>query len=120
MLFTGCKFDHHLGKLVVDITRSNGSFFAPSWSLLHDYKTGFADWISYERRYIKEMQSAYEKKPGEFVKLIHLYQDTDIVMVCYERGSEDTVQCHRRLLKAILRKIEATLPAEPRPHPVTL
>ena len=120
MLFTGCKFDHHLGKLVVDITRSNGSFFAPSWGLLRDYKAKRIDWAEYEHRYTAEMGRAYAAKPGEFIKLIHLYQDTDIVMVCYERGSEDTVQCHRRLLKAILRKIEATLPAEPRPHPVTL
>ena len=107
MLFTGNRFDKHPGKTVIDITATNRSPFAPSFGLLHDIKAGRIDWAEYERRYVEEARNWYRMNPQLFHDLIDQAHKSDIVLVCYERGNEREVECHRRLLADILRKIAA-------------
>ena len=113
MLFTGNKFHcFYLGRHNIDVTRTVGSSFAPSWDLLKAYKAGTIDWAGYEVRYRKEMRALYATAPRKFEELVDYCVDHDVILVCYEDTpkdgtSEDDIKCHRRLLADMLRKCAA-------------
>ena len=103
-LYTACRYDRasHRGT-VVDITRSPGrSPFAPSVRLLADYKAGRCGWEEYEDRYTAEQRGHYRRDPESWRRLIEQATAGDVTLVCYERGEEDSVRCHRRLLREML------------------
>lgn len=79
--------------------------FAPSWSLLNDYKNKICDEQQYKSRYIEELN----KYPKErFIKFINWCKtkDKDIVLLCYE-GKDKF--CHRHILAEYLMKIDSSL-----------
>lgn len=71
--------------------------FAPSSSLLHDYKKGLCQ-RDYIRRYRHELFALGELRDS-FVKLARVAHGRDIVLCCYER--EDAF-CHRHVLSDIV------------------
>lgn len=71
--------------------------FAPSSSLLHDYKKGLCQ-RDYIRRYRHELFGLGELRDS-FVKLARVAHGRDIVLCCYER--EDSF-CHRHVLSDIV------------------
>ena len=91
--------------LVVSISRYNPkgfsgfSFneFAPSSSLLHDYKQGLCQ-REYIRRYRRELSHLGELRDS-FLKLSRVAHGRDIVLCCYER--EESF-CHRHVLSDIV------------------
>jgi hypothetical protein len=48
----------------------NGRSFAPSAGLLAAYKTGRLSWEAYERQYLAEMASLYQRSPDLFLALL--------------------------------------------------
>ena len=78
---------------------SDGRIFAPSRGLLTRYKAGLLSWKDYERHYLSEMESLYQRSPGHFQKLL---QRDEITLVCYEAKPD---KCHRRLLAEFMVRI---------------
>lgn len=78
---------------------ADGRVFAPSSGLLGRYKAGLLSWKDYERQYLSEMESLYQRSPGHFLKLL---QRDEITLVCYEAKPD---KCHRRLLAGFMGRI---------------
>jgi uncharacterized protein YeaO (DUF488 family) len=108
MLFAACRFDRaaHRGA-VVDVSRTGRSPFAPSARLLADYRAGRCTWEEYERLYTGEMRALYRARPTLWHALVERAAAQDVTCVCYERGDEATVRCHRRLLARCLAAVAA-------------
>jgi hypothetical protein len=71
MLSTANRFDKANNRgMVIDITRTRRSAFAPSPELLGDYKAGRATratWEQYQRQYRDEMRALWQREPMRFV-----------------------------------------------------
>jgi uncharacterized protein YeaO (DUF488 family) len=106
MVYTANRFDkaRHRG-LVIDVTRTRRSAFAPSPALLADFKAGRATWEQYEQRYRAEMRSFWQRDPDAFRALVALAAERDVTLTCWCRGDETTIHCHRRLLAGFLEAI---------------
>jgi uncharacterized protein YeaO (DUF488 family) len=106
MLYTARKFDKpaHRGK-AIEVTRTRRNFFAPSQELLDDYKSGRDDWDAFEKRYLAEIRARYRDEPQPFHDLVERAAREDVTLTCWEKGNEDTIHCHRRLLRDVLREI---------------
>jgi uncharacterized protein YeaO (DUF488 family) len=103
VLYTARKFDKAAWHgQAIEVSRTRRSFFAPSQELLDDYKAGRASWTDYERRYDAELQAKYAEAPQPFLDLIERAAHEDVTLTCWEKGDEDTVHCHRRLLRDFL------------------
>ena len=77
----------------------DGRVFAPSPELLAAYKAGKLSWEAYERRYLAEMRSLYQRSPDLFLALL---RRPEVTLVCYEASP---ARCHRRLLADLLARI---------------
>jgi hypothetical protein len=77
----------------------DGRVFAPSPELLAAYKAGQLSWEAYERQYLAEMDSLYQRSPDLFLALL---RRPEITLVCYEASP---ARCHRRLLAEALVRI---------------
>lgn len=74
--------------------------FAPSVTLLSEYKRGDMDWESFETAYRAEMDLAL---PDLCSWLYWWLNDSSVTLLCHEHDAgEDTVRCHRRLLREML------------------
>ena len=103
MLYTARKFDKAAWHgTAIEVSRTRKSFFAPSQELLDDYTAGRADWAAYERRYAAELRAKFAEHPQPFRGLIERAAREDVTLTCWEKGDEDTVHCHRRLLRDFL------------------
>jgi len=71
---------------------------APSKELLDDWNNKRIDWVTYERRYIEEMESQKES----IKKLAERAKTETITLLCKEPHEE---HCHRRLLKELVVKV---------------
>lgn len=78
---------------------ADGRIFAPSRGLLARYKAGWLSWKDYERHYLSEMESLYQRSPGHFLELL---QRDEVTLVCYEAKPD---KCHRRLLAGFMVRI---------------
>lgn len=78
---------------------ADGRVFAPSRGLLTRYKAGLHSWKDYERHYLSEMGSLYQRSPAHFLELL---QRDEITLVCYETKPD---KCHRRLLAEYIVRI---------------
>ncbi len=106
MLYTGRKFDKPTpGRTKIEVTRSRGSLFAPSRQLLDDYKRGPMSWEDFETRYVQEIHASYRQDPDPLHALVERASRDDITLTCWEGGDEDTIRCHRRLLRDMLRTL---------------
>jgi uncharacterized protein YeaO (DUF488 family) len=97
------------GPSRLDVTRQDGSPFAPSWELLRWARQGpLADkgWRIYSERYIAEMRRSYRKHRAAWDEL--LARD-HVVLCCY---CVDHRRCHRSLLAGILVKLGAVYDGE--------
>ncbi len=103
MLYTARKFDKAAWHgTAIEVSRTRRSVFAPSQALLDDYKAGRADWAAYERRYEAELRTKFAEDPQPFLDLVERAAREDVTLTCWEKGDEDTVHCHRRLLRDFL------------------
>jgi uncharacterized protein YeaO (DUF488 family) len=103
VLYTARKFDKAAWRgTAIEVSRTRKSFFAPSQELFDDYKAGRADWAAYERRYAAELRAKFAENPQPFLDLIDRAAREDVTLTCWEKGDEDTVRCHRRLLRDFL------------------
>ena len=76
------------------------------------HKAGRATWGGYERRYTAEMRDQWRRDPDVCLALVEQATAGDATLVCYERGGEVTVRCHRRLLKGMLLTVAERVGAE--------
>lgn len=70
----------------------------PSRDLLRAFKAGEIDWAAYEPRYLEEMQGDHQQ--AEIRELAELARSQTVTVMCVCR---DDVQCHRRLLKELIK-----------------
>lgn len=74
---------------------------APSLELLNDWNDGRISWAEYEERFFKEMEGQKEK----LLEIRDMAIKGTVTLLCKERGEpEDTILCHRRLLKGLVQK----------------
>ena len=74
MLYTAPKSDPEAWRgaevVVLSVTRTAGSAFAPSAALLADFTAGRAGWRQFERRYTDEMRECYREEPQLWIDLV--------------------------------------------------
>ena len=117
MLYTARKFDKAAWHgAAIEVSRTRKSFFAPSQELFDDYKASRADWAEYERRYPAELRAKLAENPQPFLELIDRATREDVTLTCWEKGDEDTVHCHRRLLRDFLAALARDRGIEILPH----
>ena len=108
MLCTGCIKDRHPGMVVIRAVRWPDQHpLAPSEDLLRDYRGGRISWDQFRGRYLDQLAWTESHQPEELWKIIRMAQKREVVLVCYERGDEKTVSCHRRILAGVLRELAA-------------
>ena len=71
----------------------------PSRELLHAFKRGEIDWLTYESSYLREMRAKGSKQEIQRLARIALKQQVTILCVC-----KDEAFCHRRLLRDLIQK----------------
>ena len=108
MLYTARKFDKaHWHGTAIEVTRTRKSPFSPTRALLETYKAGGLTWEEFSQRYLDEMQRLYAADPQPFHDLVERAAREDVTLTCWEGGDEETVLCHRRLLRDFLAAIAA-------------
>lgn len=75
---------------------------APSKELLNDWNNKRIDWVTYEKRYIEEMENQKES----IKKLAQRAKTETITLLCKEPSNE---HCHRRLLAEYIENITTIL-----------
>lgn len=110
MLYTGCKFDQYEG-IAIEVTAHAKHFLAPDWALIKAYKEQRITWAQYEAEYVAQLRTLYRVKRSEFLMcVLGIAAEaavSSVTIVCFERGDETTVLCHRRILAGVIRKVAA-------------
>jgi len=95
----GEKIVHHM--IVMDITVKNNPthVLAPTWGIVMEFKRGKITWDEYKKRYIALLIERYKMRKDEFINIIKLSRQYNVVLTCFCR---DPNQCHRSLAKEFL------------------
>lgn len=74
---------------------------APYGNLLQKYQQGQIDWNTFAMNYNSTIDDAYaDPIADDLFKVLHfILEGETVTLLCFERGNEDTLHCHRRLLK---------------------
>ncbi len=84
----------------VDITVKSGlTEFAPTWSMLRDYKSGLIEEDEYTELFYEKMRQSYATHRGLWDELL---STGTVALMCYCKGGEF---CHRLLMVDILKKV---------------
>jgi hypothetical protein len=105
------------GATVINITRSAGSVFAPSWPTLNAVKAipreqlriDHPGWKRYVSSYTQEMRQLYRTDKSLFVDLVELAAEHDVILACLcHWATPENPVCHRYLLWDFLGKVATT------------
>ena len=92
--------------ITVKSATDEGKAFAPTWSMVWDFKTGAISVAEYTEMYHERMQKSYHKNKAVWEKL--LARDR-VVLVCFcQKG----MFCHRLLLAKLLERLGAVYKGE--------
>lgn len=96
-----------IGQRVLDTTIKSatglGTVFAPTWSMVMDWKRGAMDWDTYTKHYTDLMRERYQKNQAAFLEAL---QSDELIVCCYCKDTHaSTRHCHRYLLVDILHKV---------------
>ena len=97
----------HVGQRVLDTTIKSatglGAVFAPTWSMVMDWKRGAMNWDTYTKQYTQLMRERYRKNQTAFLEAL---QSDELIVCCYCKDTHaSTRHCHRYLLVDILHKV---------------
>ncbi|MCA0455378.1 MAG: hypothetical protein LCI00_15480 [Chloroflexi bacterium] len=97
----------HVGQRVLDTTVKSatglGAVFAPTWSMVMDWKWGKSDWGIYTQHYTSLMRERYHANQVAFLEAL---QSNELIVCCYCNDTHSSTQhCHRYLLVDILHKV---------------
>ena len=97
----------HVRHRVLDTTIKSatglGAVFAPTWSMVMDWKRGVIDWDTYTKQYTELMRERYQKNQATFLEVL---QSDVVIICCYCKDTyASTRHCHRYLLVDILHKV---------------
>ncbi len=89
-----------LGIEFYDVTvKSGDKLFAPSWSLLSDYKSSNINEEEYIKRFLNEMRGSFHQNKGTWLDFI---SKEEVCIACYCISGKF---CHRKLLVDIFEKL---------------
>lgn len=93
----------HRGSDGLDITvKSGDKVFAPTWSMVMDYKACKITDAQYTDAYLAMMRQSYFECRGRWDELLAM---DEVTLLCYCKAG---LFCHRTLLAGILVKLGAT------------
>lgn len=97
----------HIGQRVLDTTIMSstglGAVFAPTWSMVMNWKHGVMDWHTYIKQYTELMRERYRKNQAAFLEVL---QSHELIICCYCKDTHtSTRHCHRYLLVDILHQV---------------
>jgi len=100
-------YQGHTGQWVLDTTIKSatglGVVFAPTWSMVMDWKCGVMGWDTYCKQYTELMRQRYQTNQAAFLEAL---QSDELIICCYCKDTHtSTRQCHRYLLVDILHKV---------------
>lgn len=102
-IYTGNLSLFRNDKRMIDITVKSGiRTFAPTWSMVNDYKQLKCDEKEYTQRYIALMNQNLTRNNRAWQQLAYR---KEIILACY--CPSNTVFCHRYLLAEILEKMDS-------------
>ena len=82
---------------------SPGIAFAPTMELLRAYRNKQIAWEGFAERYLRRLgQMTSREAVWNSLLLPALWYAPTVTLLCAERGDEETVCCHRRLLRSWL------------------
>jgi hypothetical protein len=94
-----CK---RLGIPYLDITIGTGErAFAPTWDMVHDYKSGVLTESAYTAKYTNLMRRSYVRDRRHWDLVLEM---DEVVLACYCKAGSF---CHRYLLRDMLLKCGA-------------
>ncbi len=96
-----------IGQWVLNTTIKSatglGAVFAPTWSMVMDWKRSRIDWDNYTNQYIELMREQYQKNQAAFLEAL---QSDALIICCYCKDTHSSTRhCHRYLLVDILHKV---------------
>ena len=100
-------YQGHIGQRVLDTTIKSatglGAVFAPTWSMVMDWKRGAINWDTYTKHYTELMRERYQNDQAAFLEAL---QSDELIICCYCKDTHaSTRHCHRYLLVDILHKV---------------